>query len=148
MSLNQKAKKAVELLTFVFIKIICDTSAKEILRSNKYQNSPVLCNHSSKTKTSFFMLSPQVIQGEVDEVGFCAAAFMEENEKKNRNQHVIPCEFKAPMTKFPMIRFVKGFIFRKDLKTQKIIAFPTSPLENFIGFQCFFVFIIAFRKIL
>ncbi|VDL61266.1 unnamed protein product [Hymenolepis diminuta] len=32
----------------------------------------------------------KVIQGEMDEGGFCAAAFLEENEKKNQNQHIIP----------------------------------------------------------
>lgn len=34
----------------------------------------------------------QVIQGEVDESGFCSAAFAEENGKKNQNLHVIPCK--------------------------------------------------------
>lgn len=45
---------------------------------------------SHATKMLFTL---KVIQGEMDEGGFCAAAFLEENEKKNQNQHIIPCKF-------------------------------------------------------
>nr|CDS30382.1 receptor type tyrosine protein phosphatase [Hymenolepis microstoma] len=32
----------------------------------------------------------EVVQGEMDEGGFCSAAFFEENETKNQNRHIVP----------------------------------------------------------
>ncbi|CDS37616.1 receptor type tyrosine protein phosphatase [Echinococcus multilocularis] len=46
--------------------------------------------YESKLASGILKYEYEVIQGEVDESGFCSAAFAEENGKKNQNVHVIP----------------------------------------------------------